>query len=133
MSSSENKGEYAADTNVETFNLKEYVGKLKQERKDWQQEYKNRKIRRKNLAKQKINLEKQGQPLDINILTESERVFLMSRPNYEHMCKSSKNLSNMALKISILNQLVCKLNKQFMKKMEDNISRATRDVIKMVE
>ncbi|XP_070165797.1 uncharacterized protein [Polyergus mexicanus] len=119
--------------NDEAFNLKEYIEKLKQERKDWQKEYKNRKIQRKNLTKQKTSVEGQGQIFDINILTESDRVFLSTRPNYEHICQNSRKTLDAALKISTLSQHIYKLNKKFMEKMENNISTATKNVIKLSE
>ncbi|EFN89382.1 uncharacterized protein LOC105185314 [Harpegnathos saltator] len=120
-------------TDAGIFNLEEYIKKLKQERKDWQQEYKNRKIQRKNLAKEKTIMESQGQLLDINILTESERAFITARPDYEYICKNGQKLSDVALKISILSRLVHKLNQRFMENMENNMSRAVKDIIKMSE
>ncbi|KYN06698.1 hypothetical protein ALC62_02356 [Cyphomyrmex costatus] len=119
--------------NVKAFNLKEYTDKLKQERKDWQQEYRNRKVQRRNLTKQKLRTEGQGQILDINVLTEAERAFVLTRPNYEHICKNSQKLLNMALKISMLSQHVHKLNQRFMERMEGNISKATVNIIKISE
>ncbi|XP_039311412.1 uncharacterized protein LOC105195986 isoform X2 [Solenopsis invicta] len=41
--------ECIAKNDVEAFDLKEYIEKLRQERKDWQQEYKKRKTQRRNL------------------------------------------------------------------------------------
>lgn len=127
-----NKNEEDTQTGAETFDLEEYIEKLKQERKDWLQEYKKRKIQRKNLTKQKAIAESQGQLLDVNILTEFERAFIKARPNYEYICKNSQKLSDVALKISTLSQLVHKLNQRFMEKMENNISRASRDIIEML-
>ncbi|XP_050453289.1 uncharacterized protein LOC126852493 [Cataglyphis hispanica] len=119
--------------NDETFNLKEYIEKLKQERKDWQKEYKNRKIQRKNLTKQKTSVAEQGQVFDINVLTESDRVFLLTCPDYEHICQNSRKTLDAALKISTLSQHIQKLNKKFMEKMENNISIVTKNVIKLSE
>ncbi|KYN35858.1 hypothetical protein ALC56_09649 [Trachymyrmex septentrionalis] len=118
---------------VEVFNLKEYIEKLRQERKDWQQEYRNRKAQWKNLTKQKTSLEGQGQVLDINVLTEAERAFVLTRPNYEHICKNSQKLLDVAVKISKLSQHVHKLNEKFMERMKDNISKATANVIEISE
>jgi len=120
-----------AKDDVEVFNLKEYIEKLRQERKDWQQEYKNRKAQRRNLTKQKASVE--GQVLDINLLTEAERNFVLTRPNYEHICRNSQKLLDMALKMSTLSQHVHKLNRRFMERMEGNISKATVNVIKISE
>ncbi|XP_012531070.1 uncharacterized protein LOC105833687 isoform X1 [Monomorium pharaonis] len=130
-----NKDEETCNTknDIEAFNLKEYIEKLKQERKDWQQEYRKRKTQRRNLIKQKISMEEQGQILDINVLTETERTFVLTRPNYEHICKNSKKLQDVALRISTLSQNVHKLNRRFMERMESNIAKATVQVIKISE
>lgn len=116
---------------AETFNLEEYIEKLRQERKNWQQEYKDRRTQRKNLLKQKESLEEQGQIIDINALTEHERNFLLTRPNYEHICKNSQKLLDTAIKLSTLGELVNTLNTRFMKKMENNMLATTKNIIKM--
>lgn len=131
--SAPNNDEEKCNAKDENFNLKEYIEKLRQERKDWQQEYKNRKVQRRNLTKQKASVEGQGQVLDINILTEAERTFVLTRPNYEHICKNGQKLLDVALKISTLTQHVHKLNRRFMERMESNISKATVNIIKMSE
>lgn len=113
--------------------MKEYIEKLRQERKDWQQEYKKRKTQRRNLSKQKTNVEGQGQVHDINVLTEAERTFVLTRPNYEHICRNSQKLQDVALKISTLSHNVHKLNRRFMERMEKNVAKATADVIKLSE
>ncbi|XP_072765556.1 uncharacterized protein [Anoplolepis gracilipes] len=123
--------ECIAQNDAKAFNLKEYVEKLRQERKDWQKEYKNRKTQRKNLTKQKTSVEGQGQVLDINILTESDRSFLLTRPNYEYISQNSQKTLDAVLKISILSQHVHKLNQKFIEKMETNIYTATKNVIKL--
>ncbi|XP_011688063.1 PREDICTED: uncharacterized protein LOC105450104 [Wasmannia auropunctata] len=125
-----NKDEGECNAKDEAFNLKEYIERLRQERRDWQQEYRSRKTQRRNLTKQKASAEGQGQVLDINVLTEAERAFVLTRPNYEHICRNSQKLLDVALRISTLSQHVHKLNRRFMEKMEDNISRATVNVIK---
>lgn len=117
----------------DVFNLKEYIEKLKQEKKDWQEEYKNRKSQCRNMIKQKTSMETQGQVLDLNLLTKSDRTFLLERPNYEYICKNNQKLLDMILKISTLSEHVHKLNQKFMEKMEDNMSEATKNLIKMSE
>lgn len=121
------------ENETEAFNLKKYIEKLREERKNWQKEYKSRKTQRKNLAKQKTNLERQGQAFDISILTESDRAFFLTRPNYELICQNSQKTLDTALKISILGQHIQKLNQKFMEKMENSISTVTKNVIKLSE
>ncbi|XP_029160382.1 uncharacterized protein LOC114932387 [Nylanderia fulva] len=129
FSSSKVNEECIAQKDVEAFNLKEYIEKLKQERKDWQQEYRERKTQRKNLTKQKNSMK--GQVFDENLLTESERDFLLSRPNYEHIYQNNQKIVDAALKISTLSQHVHRLNQKFIEKMENNISTATKNIIKL--
>lgn len=85
------------------------------------------------MTKQKTSVEGQGQVLDINILTEAERAFVLTRPNYEHIFKNSQKLLDLTLKISTLSQHVHKLNRKFMERMEGNISKATVNIIKISE
>lgn len=85
------------------------------------------------MTKEKASMEMEGQTLDINILSDSERAFLSKRPDYEYICKNSKKLLNVALKISMLNQLIHKLNVRFVEEMESKISKATRTLVKMSE
>lgn len=85
------------------------------------------------MTKQKISTEGQEQVLDINVLTEAEKAFVLTRPNYEHICKNSQKLLDVALKISTLSQHVHKLNQKFMERMEGNILRATANIIKISE
>ncbi|XP_012228479.1 uncharacterized protein [Linepithema humile] len=113
--------------------MKEYIEKLTQEKKDWQQEYKNRKSQCRNLIKQKTSMETQGQALDLNLLTESDRAFLLERPNYEYICRNNQKLLDMTLKISVLSEIVHKFNLKFMEKMQDNMSKAIKNLIKMSE
>ncbi|XP_020300084.1 uncharacterized protein LOC109863861 [Pseudomyrmex gracilis] len=116
---------------TKTFNLEEYIERLREERKNWQREYKDRRTQRKNLLKQKASLEGQGQIIDINALTERERNFLLTRPNYEHICKNSQKLLDTAIKLSTLGELVNTMHIRFMKKMENNILATTKSIIKM--
>lgn len=117
----------------EFSNLKEYIEKLKQEKQDWQQEYKNRKSQTRNLTKQKTSMETQGQVLDLNLLTESDRAFLLERPNYEYICRNTQKLLDMTLEISTLSQIVHKFNEKFMEKIQDSMDKATKSLIKMSE
>jgi len=114
-------------------NLNKYMEKLIQERKDWHQEYQNRKSQRKNLIKQKASTEIQGQILDLNLLTESDRAFLRNRPNYENYWKNNRELLHMTTKISMLSERVNNATEKFMKNMQDSISRTGKKLIKISE
>jgi len=78
-------------------------------------------------------METQGQVLDLNLLTESDRTFLLKRPNYEYICKNNEKLLDITLQISILSKIVQTLNQDFIERMQDNISKATKNLIKMSE
>ncbi|KAG7197867.1 hypothetical protein KM043_001678 [Ampulex compressa] len=131
----ESREEYILDEVKEqgTFNLSQYVESLRKERKLWQERWKERKSQRRNLVKQKARMEEEGQSLDLNLLSDAERVFVASRPNYEHIHKNTKRLTNVASKIIILNQLVQRLNQRFTSKLEEETYNFTRQIIKISE
>ncbi|CAK9812889.1 hypothetical protein ANTQUA_LOCUS7442 [Anthophora quadrimaculata] len=112
-----------------TFNLKEYIMCLKNERKEWIDTLKQRKAQRKSLKKQKLSLENQGQLADLNILTDYQRAFVTAKPNYQYICRNYKKLSDVTVKLSILDGKVYKLNQRFISQMEKKLHRITGKVI----
>ncbi|XP_035722166.1 uncharacterized protein LOC118441622 [Vespa mandarinia] len=118
-------------TKKENFDLQKYINDLRQERKLWQSTLKERKSKRRILSKQKSVLEEQGQNLDTKALSDSERSFLSASPNYEYICENSQKLSDMALKIILLNELVFKLNERFMLRMKEKLNKTTKKIIEM--
>lgn len=114
----------------EEFNLQEYIISLRGERKQWIETLRQRRIERKNLAKQKLCLETQGQTLDLSFLTEKEKVFLAARPNYQQICKNYKKLSDVTVKISMLQNTVSKLNQRFITDVEEHVHKVTDKIIK---
>ncbi|CAK9810414.1 hypothetical protein ANTPLA_LOCUS6579 [Anthophora plagiata] len=115
----------------ETFNLKEYIMCLKNERKEWIDTLKQRKAQRKILKKQKLCLEDQGQLVDLNILTDCERAFVTAKPNYQCICRNYKKLSDVTVKLSILHGKVYKLNQRFISEMGKKLRRITKKVIEI--
>ena len=113
----------------EAFNLKEYINALRNEREEWIRTFRRRKAERKSLTKHKLRLESEGQPLDVNILSDSERTFVIARPDYQNICKSNKRLSERTLRVSVLNQLTNALNQRFIFRMEKRLGKVTKKVI----
>ncbi|KAF7400603.1 uncharacterized protein V1477_017273 [Vespula maculifrons] len=118
-------------TRTENFDLQKYIRDLKQERKLWQSTLKERKSKRRVLSKQKSVLETLGENLDSKALSDSERSFLSASPNYEYIYENSQKLSDTALKITLLNELVFKLNERFMTRMKEKLDKTTKKVIEM--
>lgn len=118
-------------TRKENFDLQKYINDLRQERKLWQSTLKERKSKRRVLSKQKSVLVEQGQNFDSKALSVSERNFLSASPNYEYIYENNQKLSDMALKITLLNELVFKLNERFMVRMKEKLDKTTKKVIAM--
>lgn len=117
----------------ENFDLVEYINSLVNERKEWILTSRQRKNECRCLSKQKLHIENQGQPLDLNILSESEKAFVTACPNYRRICKTNNKLTDAAVKVSALNQVVYKLNERFILQMEKRLSILTDKVIKTSE
>ncbi|XP_076276554.1 uncharacterized protein LOC143207221 [Lasioglossum baleicum] len=118
---------------VEAFDLEQYICSLKNERTEWLKTLKQRRAERKSLTKQKLRLENEGQPVDLTALTDSEKAFVVARPNYQNIWKKNKKLRETTSKVLILNQMVYKLNQRFIFKMEKRLSKCTGKIIEMSE
>ncbi|XP_014601667.1 PREDICTED: uncharacterized protein LOC106785573 [Polistes canadensis] len=118
-------------TGKESFNLQEYINDLKQERKLWQLKLKERKSKRRILTKQKSALENLGQNLDYKALSDSERSFLLAKPNYDYIYENSQKLSNRSLKVILLNELMFKLNDKFIIRMQEKLDKITKKIIEI--
>ena len=125
--------ECAHTTAEEPFNLDKYIINLKNERKEWIETLKQRKAQRKILTKQKLCIENQGQVIDLNVLTESERAFVMARPNFQEICKNHKKILDVTLKVSELRSIVHKLNEKFILQMEERLQKLTDKIIEISE
>ncbi|CAL7947966.1 unnamed protein product [Xylocopa violacea] len=117
------------ESQEETFNLEKYIISLRNERKEWIETLKQRKAQRRSLAKQKLRLEKEGQHLDLNILTERDKAFITARPNYQYICKNYKKLSDTTGKMSALYNQVYRLNQRFILQMERKLNRITDKIV----
>ena len=114
----------------DAFNLEEYINGLKNEREEWIRTLRRRKAEQKSLTKHKLRLESEGQPLDLNILPDSEKTFVIARPDYQHICKSNKRLSETTLRVSVLNRMANALNQRFIFQMEKRLGKVTEKVIR---
>ncbi|XP_053986902.1 uncharacterized protein LOC128880640 [Hylaeus volcanicus] len=116
------------------FNLEEYIKSLREERKEWIETYKQRKAERRKLKKQKLYLDTEGgQPLDLSILSDSEKAFVTARPNYMLICKNNQKLTVTTSKISLLNQMIYELNERFILQMEKRLRKVTDKIIETSE
>lgn len=114
----------------DTFNLEEYIIRLRNERKEWIKTLKERKMQRRSLMKKKASVESQGQLLDYSVLTEHEKAFVSVKPNYHELCKNYTKLSDINLRTRLLRTLVYKLKQDFILQMEGKLDRATKKIIK---
>ncbi|XP_011879632.1 PREDICTED: uncharacterized protein LOC105568517 [Vollenhovia emeryi] len=130
---SKDEDERDAKDGAEVFNMTEYLEKLRQERKDWQEEYRNRKAQRRNLAKQKASVERLGQVVDIDAVEEDARDFISMRPNYEQISENREKMLDLMVKIYTFHRLTKKLNQRFTERIERSISKATGNMIKHSE
>lgn len=113
--------------------MQKYINDLKQERKEWKRTFRQRERQHKALLKQTTNMHQREQELDLNVLSESERSFLLSRPNYEHIYEKAKKLGLMALETKLLNEHVMHLHKQHMLRAQKKLDDLTTRVIGMVD
>ncbi|XP_033326777.1 uncharacterized protein LOC117220676 [Megalopta genalis] len=121
---------YASKTLQEDdFDFEQYIHNLKNERKQWITMLKQRKSERKRLLNQKLRLESQRQPFDLTVLTDSERAFVLARPNYQNIYENNKKLREKTVKLSILNQMVYRVNQKFISRMEVGLRKITEKII----
>lgn len=118
-----------AQKEPDEFNLEEYVKSLKAEYEEWKKTLKERKHKRRLLAKQEEAL-KGGVELDINIFTESEREFIQARPNYEVICEKINDLVPVAVKVAQGNIEINHLNDNLQQLLGEKIKESK---IKMIE
>ncbi|XP_071856728.1 uncharacterized protein [Bombus fervidus] len=114
------------------IDLEEYIINLRNERKEWIETLKQRKVQRKNLAKQKLYSENGGQLLDLNVLAEYEKAFVTARPNYQHIYRNYKKLSDVVAKTSVLYNLTYKLNQRFVRQMERRLCKVNDKIIEIL-
>ncbi|XP_012285327.1 uncharacterized protein LOC105702380 [Orussus abietinus] len=117
----------------ESVELKKYIDKLRCERKNWQETLSERRRQRRTLLKKKAQLEHSKRFVDLSKLSDSERTWISHRPNYEQICRNSKKLVIMAVRVSILNQYITKLIHRFLLNMNQKIDNATKRIIELVD
>ncbi|XP_014214378.1 uncharacterized protein LOC106643668 [Copidosoma floridanum] len=88
------------ESESELFDIEKYMNDLSEEDKQWREVYTKRKSRVQDLMKRDKNQEKS---LDTSFLSDSERVFLKERPDYEEFNKNVFQLYAMASKVTFLN------------------------------
>ncbi|XP_012269770.1 uncharacterized protein LOC105694034 [Athalia rosae] len=115
------------------FDLEKYINRLEHERSMWKQTLLERKRQYKSLLKQSTNQQQHEQDLDLSVLSENERTFLLVRPNYEHICVKANNLSTLAAEITILNDHVTHLHNRSILRAQKKLDNLTSKVMKMID
>ncbi|XP_046739726.1 uncharacterized protein LOC124407535 [Diprion similis] len=115
------------------FDIEKYIADLEEERKIWKQTLLDRKRQHKSISKQTSNLQRCEQDLDLNVLSESERTFLLVRPNYEHICEKAKKLRIMAAETRIFCNQMTHLHNQCMLRARRKLDALTTKIIDMVD
>lgn len=125
--------EEGRDENLEEerFELADYVERLRRERKLWIETWRQRKAERKILTGRKSSAEARGQCFEVNVLSDSQRAFVLARPNYEEISQDRRKLIAVAMKVAALNRLARKLNQRFISQMEEKLYDVTKRIIKM--
>lgn len=104
---------------------------MKHERQLWKKTLKERKSRRRVLVKQELISKEIDE--DLNILNESEKLFLQLQPNYSKISKNITNLVPIAVKIAQLNSHINHLNKNLSDCMNEKIYDATKQLAKLAD
>nr|XP_046472734.1 uncharacterized protein LOC124214485 [Neodiprion pinetum] len=115
------------------FDIEKYIVDLEEERKIWKETLLDRKRQYKSISKQTSNLQCCKQEVDLNVLSESERTFLLVRPNYEHICEKAKKLCIMADETRIYYNQMTHLHNQCMLKARRRLDALTTKIIDMVD
>ncbi|XP_066590486.1 uncharacterized protein [Prorops nasuta] len=119
------------DKHKETFDLVEYTNTLRIERRKWLRYYKERKSDRKQLEIERAYTIEHGPDFDLNLLSSSQKSFLLAAPNYEHIYKQNKKLLDITIKVSPLSQLIEKQKEQCISNLENRIHETTKTIIKL--
>jgi len=114
----------------ESFDLKKYIDALKEEDKKWREVYAKRKSRVQDLIKRDKN---QQQSFDISCLSDSERVFLKAKPDYEEFNKNVFQLHAMATKVMFLNSCAENFSEKSAKKLKNETDTIMRRIINLSE
>ncbi|KAK0180038.1 hypothetical protein PV327_005721 [Microctonus hyperodae] len=109
------------------FDLNAYIMCLKNEREEWRKTLSERKSQRRRLTKQELNIGNECE-LDLTVLTNCERSFLSSRPNYHQILKNVNNLVPLAVKIATLNSHINHLHENLRIIMKEKIIESTKQI-----
>lgn len=102
---------------------------MKAEYNEWKKTLKERKNKRRLLAKQEAAVG-DAVELDLNVFTESERAFIQARPNYEQICEKINDLVPLAVKVAQENVEINRLHDNLVECLEEKIRDSK---IKLIE
>ena len=102
---------------------------MRKERKQWKETLQERKLNTKIAKKERNIIKTDGPPLDLSILTDSQKAFVNARPPYEQIFENIKTLKDLAVKIAVLKQEIDLLNNTLLLKIERKVAAATKALI----
>lgn len=121
------------DSGEPLFDLRRYIDDVKRERTEWKQTLQDRKRQYKSTLKHMTRTKQGEQDVDLSALSETERNFLLVRPNYEHICEKAKKLAILASEVSIMQEHVTHLHKRCLLRAEKKLDDLTTRIINMIE
>ncbi|XP_008212482.1 uncharacterized protein LOC100119765 [Nasonia vitripennis] len=115
------------------FDIIKYIESLKKEDKKWREEYAKRKTRVHELTKREKIVQQTGQKLDITVLSDSERAFLATKPDYEEFNKNLFQLHAMATKVTFLNRYAENFYEKSTSKLQNDTEDAVHRIIDLTD
>ncbi|XP_051158643.1 uncharacterized protein LOC127280004 [Leptopilina boulardi] len=117
----------------ETFDLQAYNDKLKEEIAAWHDVMKERQNEYKKLMKKRAEVKKNGQEVDLTLLSEDERKFFESRPNLDLLMSNVKELMDVTMQNVILNQHCSQRYEYLQFLLEEKMNEAKKKIISMID
>ncbi|KAF7989432.1 hypothetical protein HCN44_008106 [Aphidius gifuensis] len=115
-------------TNEQTFDIIEYIQKLKNEREIWTKTLRERKSKFRRIDK-KIRNHMNNTNLDLSILSDEQKKYIQSKPNYEKISSNINNLIDVAVKETIINETINHLKKNLDEQIKRDINLYTKKII----
>lgn len=117
---------------LESFDIKKYIDSLKKEDKCWRSEYLKRKSQTQEFLKRDKNHD-YIQTIDYSCLSDSERAFLSTKPDYDEFNKNLFQLHAMATKVVYLNLCAENFCNKSSFKLQKDLDNAKYRIISLVD
>ena len=119
------------DQKIQKFNIQNYIENLNEEDRKWRELYSKRKARVQDASKIYKTIQEGGQKSDLSCLTDSERAFLSSKPDYEEFNRNLHQLQKFATKVAFLHLSSENFKHKSISKLNSEIEKATDRIIKL--